>query len=399
MTSSELEVRISAIVTQPVEWSYRKVLRNRRLATLLGGRLVSSLGDGMLISALPLLTLQVRGQANPAVAIALVEAAPYAVALVLSAAIGVGRISLPVRSLLIVDCVLRAALFGMLAVLAFTGTLSLWALIVSLLLGSVVRLAAASGARVVATGMVAPAGRFAVNGLLGTGTNLATLVLGPVLGGLLATLGAPGLPLAIDAVSFGALLIVVLYVVPRRRVAADDRIVSVSGARVIRGSGILTRLVLVVFLFNLLYMPVEVALPLLVRGPLHGSGAALGAIWTAFGIGALLGSMATGYLRRLPRQAAVLGIIAAWASVVALLALVPSTIFAIAVFALGGVVYAPFTPIVYTVVQSLVRPDEQHPVLTLWRASTAVSAPVGLSLSGPMLGALGARTGLLISAA
>ncbi len=48
-----------------------------------------------------------------------------------------------------------------------------------------------------------------------------------------------------------------------------------------------------------LYGPVEVALPLYVTGPLHGSAGQLGLFWTAFGIGATAGSVAAGLARRL----------------------------------------------------------------------------------------------------
>ena len=40
------------------EWSYWRALRSGRLGALLAGNLISSTGNGMIISALPLLTLQ-----------------------------------------------------------------------------------------------------------------------------------------------------------------------------------------------------------------------------------------------------------------------------------------------------------------------------------------------------
>ena len=155
---------------------------------------------------------------------------------------------------------------------------------------------------------------------------------------------------------------------------------------------------MVVFCFNLFYLPVEVALPLLVRGQLHGSGTALGLIWSGFGAGALLGGMGTMLLRRVRRQRVLVTIIGAWAGTVLLLALSPAVIFAVGAFFLGGLIYAPFTPITYTYVQSMLTPDEQQPVITLWAAGAVLAAPVGLALAGPLVSAAGARDAMIISA-
>ena len=96
------------------------------------------------------------------------------------------------------------------------------------------------------------------------------------------------------------------------------------------------RLFVVVFCFNLFYMPVEVALPLLVHGQLHASGTALGLIWSGFGAGALLGGMGTLLLRRVRRQRVLVTIIGVWAGTVLLLALSRAVIFAVGAFFSAG---------------------------------------------------------------
>lgn len=53
------------------------------------------------------------------------------------------------------------------------------------------------------------------------------------------------------------------------------------------------------------------------------------------------------------QRALLLGIIGAWGAAMALLAVVPSTVWAVLVFALGGLIYAPCTPVAYMFVQSL----------------------------------------------
>ena len=283
-------------MTVVADQSYRQVLRDRRLAGFLSGDVVSKVGDGMIVVALPLQTLRLHGGVNPALAIALVEAAPFALALPVSLYFGLGRRRFRPRALVVADCVLRCVVFSGLGTLALAQVLQLWVLVVALLLGSGVRLLASSSRRLIATGMAGPDRRFGVNGLLGTSDNVAAYIAGPVLGGLLATVFSPGVVLLADGLSFLVLLAAVRLAVPAvpagERAGVDTDAVSASGWATLRRVPTAARLFVVVFLFNLLYMPVEVALPLLVRGPLHASGGAFGLIWTCFGAGALAGALA-----------------------------------------------------------------------------------------------------------
>ncbi len=352
----------------------------------------------MLVTALPLLALAVRGDTPAALVIAIVEAAPYLLATALAFAIGLGRLRVPPRALLIWDCLLRGVLFVGLGVLALSGDLSLPVLVCGLLFGSVFRMVAISSRRLVMTALVEPAGLFAVNGLLSTSQGITLYAAGPVLGGVLSAVGQPGVALLVDGLSFFLLLVVLLVVVPAQSGSVRGTSIPASGLRILRRVPMAARLCVVVFCVNLFYMPVEVALPLLVRGPLGGDGATLGVIWAGFGIGTLIGAIGTNWLRRLPQQRLLVAIIAAQGLVVVLLLLVPTASLATAVFFALGVVYAPFTPVVYTLVQSVLHQDEQQPVLTLWSAVSVLAAPIGLGLAGPLITAVGVHGGLAVSA-
>jgi MFS family permease len=397
------------------DWSYWRVLRSGRLGALLAGSLISSVGNGMIISALPLLALQIRWRLSAGLVIALVQASPYILATALALTLGLTRLRLPPRGLLLADSALRSAAFVLLGLLAVTGTLALWMLVCGLLAGSVFQIAAASGRRLLATGMTGPAGQLAVNGLLGTSASLASYLIGPVAGGVISAVASPGVALIIDGLTFVVMLGAAYFAAPAkpgtstaqpRSSTAQPRSSTpqprparpASGLHILRTIPAAARLFAVVFWFNLLYMPVEVALPLLVRGPLHANGTALGLIWSGFGAGAVLGGMATVRLRRIPRQRVLVTIIAAWGGAVLLLGFAPSVILAAGAFFLGGLVYAPFTPIAYTYVQSMLTPDEQQPVVTLWSAGGVLAGPVGLAFAGPLVSAAGARGGLIVSA-
>jgi hypothetical protein len=99
-------------VPQEANRSYQDVLRNRHVAGLLLGDLLANAGTGMIIVAMPVQTLSIHGSVPKAIAIGLVEAAPFVLSTMLALAIGLGRIRVPPRSLLIADCVLRSLTFA-----------------------------------------------------------------------------------------------------------------------------------------------------------------------------------------------------------------------------------------------------------------------------------------------
>jgi MFS family permease len=417
--------------------SYREVLlRNPRMAGLLAGDLLATAGTGMLIVAMPVQTLSLHAPVAPALAIGLVEAAPFVLSTVLALMLGLGRFAVSPRRLLVADCLLRAAAFTALGVTAVTGRLTLPVLVAGLLLGSTCRMAGAGSRRLLATSMVDDPERFAVNGLLGLGGNLAQYVLGPVAGGLLVGWAGAGWALFADACGALVLLAAVLRCTrpatasapaPARAAdwpasvpaGADDasgpdgtddasgpdganaaRAVAAgraSGWRILRRRPVAARLLVVVFFFNFLYMPIEVALPLYVRGTLHGGASGLGLLWTALGVGALLGAALVDRLRHVPQRPLLLAIIALWALCPVALAAVRTQAAAMAVFGLGGLVWAPFTPLAYSFLQSELRPDEQQPVVTLWTTGSSVAAPLGLLAAGPLVAAAGTRAGLVLS--
>src|SRR5262245_2877274 len=155
---------MSAPATHEANRSYRDVLRNRHVAGLLLGDLLANVGTGMLIVAMPVQTLSIHGSLPKALAIGLVEAAPFILSTILALSIGLGRVRVPPRALLITDCVLRSLTFAALGVLAVTDRLTLPVLIVGLLFGATFRLAGSSSRRLLATSMAGEAGQYAVNG-------------------------------------------------------------------------------------------------------------------------------------------------------------------------------------------------------------------------------------------
>jgi MFS family permease len=380
--------------------SYSDVLRNRHVAGLLLGDVLANAGTGMLIVAMPVQTLLIHGSVPKAIAIGLVDAAPFVLSTILALTIGLGRIRVPPRTLLIADCVLRSLTLATLGILAVTGGLTLSILIAGLLFGATFRMAGSSSRRLVATSMVDDAGRFAVNGLLGLNATFALYIVGPILGGVIVASTSAGVALFFDSLGAVILLAVVLISVPRT--AKDPDALRrphshQSGWQVLRRRPVAARLLVVEFFFNFFYMPIEVALPLYVRGTLNADASGLGLMWGALGVGAFVGAALVNQLRHLPHRHVLIAIIGLWAMCPIALALVGNLTVAMIVFGLGGLVWAPFTPIAYSFLQSGLEPDEQQQVVTLWTTGSMVAAPLGLVVGGPLIELAGTTGGLALS--
>jgi hypothetical protein len=377
---------------RPYAWLYR----SPRTAALLTGMTISAIGDGAAAVALPLLALQLHGSLPAAVAIAAVAATAYIVPVAISLSVGLGRRRFDPRAVLTIDAIARAAVFGVVGVLGVSGGLSLAPMIGLLLAGSGLRLLASTGRRLIVMAAAGSSGALAANGVLGFVDSLALFGIGPALGGLVSTVWSPSAALVLTASTYAVLAVTVAALAPRTPPTSTEPARSTSGWRVMRHARVVLVLLAVVFLFDLLYGPVEVALPLLVTVDLGRGAGTLGLAWAVFGVGAVISSAATGALGRFRAVGVPIVIIAAWGSCDALLGAAPGAGVVIAVMGFGGLVYGPFTAIAYTLLHRLVNRDDQAAVFAVWSGVLALSLPIGLALGGPLVALAGTRMALVI---
>jgi MFS family permease len=380
---------------------YARLLADRRLRGLAAGDLVSSIGDGMAVVAAPWLALQLAQaqHVSEGLAVAAAATASTLFGLPLALAVGLGRRRFDPRSVLLADTVVRGVLFLVMAALAAGGNLPLWLFVFLLGASSVLRTVALSSRRLILTDLAGPEQRLTVNSLITTQESVANWTLGPALGGLLtATLG-PAAVLAADGLSFLPLLLATLPLAPGigGYGVEQGRAGGRSGWAVLRRHPVVVWLLLLTFGVDLLYYPVEVALPVHVAQTFADAGV-LGAIWTGFGVGAIVGSFLVGLLGRVPRWGVLLGATAGWALALAWFAASRSPATSVAAFALGGLLWVPFIPVAYTMVQDEVDADEQQPMITLWNAILQGIAPLSLAASGALVAWFGARQTLWLSA-
>ncbi|MBD0694442.1 MFS transporter, partial [Streptomyces sp. CBMA123] len=301
----------------------------------------------------------------------------------------------PARRLLAADSAVRAVLLGCVPAAWAAGVLHP-ALYLALLAGSsVLRPWGSAGTYALLAQLLPPGQRPAANALV-SAIGSASVIVGPALAGFLAGAVGPAWIIGLDALSFAALAVRATRLEgPAAGEAGAPA--TAAGPHPLRRRPELLALLALTWAFNLLYGPVEVALPLHVTADLHAGPGLLGLYWTLFGAGAVLGALAAGTLRRLPLWPVTLGIVAGWG-----LALVPFGLGAPAAlsllcFALGGVVYGPFTALSLTLFQDRTPPGALTTVLAARSTALLTAAPVGTALGGPLTTALGPRQVLAAS--
>jgi MFS family permease len=308
-------------------------------------------------------------------------------------------------ALVAVDASLRAAALGTIAILAIAGALTPAVYVVLLAGSSLLHAWGNAGAYTLIAEQVPEEDRLAGNALLST-FNQVSFVVGPALAGGLTVWAGPGWVIAADAASFAVLAATCRWGTASQSQTPPTPIPPVSppaetasgGGRAVMANPRLLGLLAVTCLFFFLYGPVEVALPIHIAQEIHGSAALLGAFWAAFGVGAILGGLSAGLLRHWSLWTVVVAIIIGWGAALLPLGLTDLVLPGLAGFAVGGVIYGPFTAICTALFQRSTPPHLVSRVLATRTALTTPSAALGTLIGGPTVAAIGGRQTLLASA-
>lgn len=369
--------------------AYRPLLAHVRFRRLLPASAASDLGDGMSAVAVAWLAIAI---APPGRSGLLLGAAVAAYSLPGAAgALVFGRWlrRLPARRVLVANSALRAVLLGCVPLAWALGALRP-GLYVALLAGSSMLTAWGAAGKYALLAEMLPAERRLAGNALVSSAGSAAIIIGPALAGLLATVVSPAWIIGLDALSFAVLAGQVARLGGEAPAAAPvDATRSFAGLRLLRGRPELLGLLIVTWLFYFLYGPVEVALPLHVTADLHASASLLGLYWSLFGVGSVAGALASGVLRRSPLWPTTLGIVAGWGAMLVPFGLhAPATV-SLVCFALGGVIYGPFTALSFTLFQERTPAAWLTTVLAARSAALLTASPVGTAIGGPLTAALG----------
>lgn len=384
-------------MTQLRSWgaSVGRVCGQPVLRRLLPAMLVSALGDGMSMVAVAWLAVQLAPADRAGVWTGLAVAA-YA----LPAPIGAALLARPMRrlragQLVAADASVRAVALGTVALLAAAGVLAPAGYVALLAFSSLLHAWGSAGTYTLVAELLPDEDRVTGNAVLST-FGQAAIVVGPAMAGGLTALIGPGPVIGADAASF-AVLAVAGWAVARRQhatVAAGPT----WAWRTIVGRPPLLGLIAVTCVFFFLYGPVEVALPVHVAHESHGSPGLLGLYWTVFGVGATIGAIGAPLLKHRPPRWVVVGIIVGWGVALVPLGATDAVAPGLAGFAVGGLIYGPFSAVCTALFQRGTPPRALSGVLAARAALTTPATALGTLLGGPVVTAIGGRPTLLLSA-
>ena len=373
--------------------------RNRGLIGLLVSQGVSSLGSQMTFLALPWFVLATTGSPTRMGIVLAAELLPVAVLGILSGSV-VARLG-GRRTMLVADAA-RAPLMASIPLLYGAGLLSFPVLLVLVACIGVFIAPYFSSQRIVIPELLGEdeTAVSRANAVVEGTTRLAGL-LGPVLAGvLIAAIGAPNV-LYVDAATFAISFVVLALLVPRRPPVAQDADSSgvLAGLRYLLGHRVLRVLGLTAMLVNGLAMMLVSALPVLAYDDFDASSRVAGAFFAAFGIGAVVGTIAAMPLlgRFEPLR---LGAVAFVALTLPLFALafelpVAGVMGALALSSFfGPLVNAPLMMVITTRTPEALRPK----VMTALITTAMLAGPLGYLVAGPLLEAWGPNRVILLVA-
>jgi MFS family permease len=390
--------------------AYRPVLANPVFRRLILGFAVSYLGDGMSFLAVPWLAIELAPAATAGLWVGGAVAA-YTLPGVAGALLFGRRLRrMPARRLLLADNVVRGVFLGAVPLAWLAGVLTLQLFVVLLAVSSLLHAWGSAGRYTLLAELLPDEQRLAANSLVSS-LEFAATIAGPAIAGVLVAYVSSAFVLGLDALTYVFLAVLVARIrlpdavqvqsgqvqsgqVRSGQVEIVDRAAARGGLALLRSYPELLGLLTLTWFFNLLYGPVEVALPLHVTRDLHAPGTLLGLYWMLFGIGALLGGLAVGALRRLPLWPVTVGIVIAWGLVLLPFGFGVPTAVTVACFTLGGAIYGPFVALSVTLMQAKAPPSHLAAMLAARSAVLLTASPLGTALGGPLTAALGPRATL-----
>lgn len=387
----------------PASWRRRlgairilQPLARRDYALLTGGSLISLLGDGFFFIAL---AWQVYEISNVPTALSLVGLA-WTLPLVLFVLLGgVFSDRYDRRWLMVGADLVRAAAIGLLGIFSVSGILELWhvvALIAFVGLGDAFFNPASTA---IVPDLLPDEQLPQANALQSLLRPLAVRLIGPALGGLVVAGVGSGTAFLIDAASFLASGAAVLAITAQPRREVTDHGVRQTlhevreGLAFVRATPWIWATLVSAMLSLLVWIgPQEVLLPFLVKNRLSLGPDALGGIFAAGGVGAVLMAITVGQLGQ-PRRR-VTAMYASWSIGVLLIAgygLMTALWQALLLSAIGAALFELGQMIWTTLLQQLVPRELLGRVSSLdWLVSAGL-VPVSFALTGPVAGAIGAE--------
>jgi MFS family permease len=377
-------------------------LKVRNFNLLFGGQTISVIGDALYMVALPWLVLTTGGSTQELGIVLAAYGIPRAVCMLVGGWLS-DRIG-PRRLMLIADAV-RLLLVGLLAAIAMGGRPTLLQLC-----AIAVPLGAFGGAFMPASQAILPETLSpdelqAGNGLMMASRQGANLI-GSAMAGVVVAAFTTAAALAIDAGTFlvSALSLALMRTTHRaapgagKQEASRENPVSNVQAQAeqislwsfLRTSRLIQGTLLIFMVIGLVSGGlIEVALPALVHGPLHGNAGGYGIILAAWGAGAFVGAILAGALGK--RQHKGIIMLLAGMLMAALIALLPTwgIVGAIVCMLIAGVAGSIVNVVLFTAVQRAIPSHLMGRVIGLLLFGSFGVYPLSVALAGVLSNQLG----------
>jgi MFS family permease len=289
---------------------------------------------------------------------------------------------------------IMTALGLLILALVLSGFLQVWHLFAVTLVGGLVRMFQMPAAQALVADTLTK--EHVSNGaaLSNVGRNLATIV-GPLLGGVLFQAAGPQGAYGAIVVLYSLSGLCALFIEAKRFTPAgpaESVFSTVSqGLKYVKGQQVLWATLLVAVIINLTGWPFHTSLmPIFARDELGTGSAGLGMLLTAFGIGALAGSIGLSVVRDLKHTGkALIVAVVVWHASMVLFTLSDSFPLALATLVVTGAGFGTTQVVMLTVLLRTAQPEFRGRVMGL-RALAIYAYTFGSVNSGAMAGAWGA---------
>jgi predicted MFS family arabinose efflux permease len=371
--------------------SRREILRDSGVRALVTGEAISIAGSQMTYIVLPWFVLTTTGSAVRTSIVVAAEMAPVAF---LGLASGTIVSKLGARRTMLVSDAARCLLLGTIPTLHLLGALSFPALVALVFGVGVFMVPHATAQRVIVPELVGEdEGRVGeVQSLIQVAWAVAGIA-GPAVGGVLIGVVGETNVLFIDAASYAVSAgVLATWVRPRHRAEAPDDEASgvVAGVRFLFRDNLLRVWMLSITGLNVVWSAFGVLFPVLVLERYGDRPEILGWIFGAFGVGAIVGSVASfGVIARLDRI--LLASTAAAGQTVVLWILLPDLPWpAVAAAAMVTGVFSPVLNSTVITTRTMRTPPALRPSVHAAAVTVAlVLAPIGALSAGPLLDLFG----------
>jgi MFS family permease len=384
-----------------VALSSLRPLRSRNFALVWSAALVSNVGSWMQTVALGFV---ITARTHNPLWTGLVAAAAFVPMGLLAPLGGALADRLDRRTWLIVTTVAEACFAAVLAVLAAAGHAQPGVLVGVAFLGGVAAAVGFPTYQAMLPDLVPRQDLLAAVSLSSAQFNLGR-VIGPALAGIVLVVGSDAWAFAVNAASFGAVVVALVFVrLPTRAESTvpHEPIVRriVAGARVAAAEPGCRSAIILIAIVALIGSPFIGLVPAVAIDALHRGAGATSALVTGQGIGAVAGALALAPLaRRFGRRRLLVGALFAFPTAIVVYGAAPSLVTVTMAIVVVGACYISVLTGLNTVVQLRAPEAARGRVLGLYMMALGTIYPIGLVTQGAIAGAVGVRVVTVASGA